>query len=496
MKFNIPVEVLTIIQQLQKNNFEAYLVGGCVRDLLLKKEPKDWDIATQAKPEEIQRIFPESIYENAFGTVGIKTSSEQENLKIIEATTFRKEGKYTDKRHPDYVVFAETIEEDLSRRDFTINAMALKIDFQENLKNRFQIIDPFNGQKDLRDKIIRTVGNPEERFQEDALRLMRAIRLAVELNFKIEEKTFSAIQKMASLLQQIAPERIRDEFVKIILTPLAAEGILLLHEANLLKQFLPELEEGVGVGQNKHHVYSVFEHLWRSLDYAARNNYSLEVRLAALFHDLGKPRTKEGEGPNSTFYNHEMESTKMVYNLMTRLRFDKKTIKKVIKLVRYHGFVYDPEITTDSSIRRLILKVGKENIFELAKLREADRIGSGCPKAKPFRLRHFLFRVEKILKEMAGEQPSLKMLKINGNEIMKITNLQPGPKVGAILNILLEEILDDPLKNEKKYLEKRAKELSQLSDKELEEKQRMAKEKYLDLLKEEEEQLKKKHQVV
>jgi poly(A) polymerase/tRNA nucleotidyltransferase (CCA-adding enzyme) len=496
MKFNIPVEVLTIIQQLQKNNFEAYLVGGCVRDLLLKKEPKDWDIATQAKPEEIQRIFPESIYENAFGTVGIKTSSEQENLKIIEATTFRKEGKYTDKRHPDYVVFAETIEEDLSRRDFTINALALKIDFQENLKNRFRIIDPFNGQKDLRDKIIRTVGNPEERFQEDALRLMRAIRLAVELNFKIEEKTFSAIQKMASLLQQIAPERIRDEFVKIILTPLAAEGILLLHEANLLKQFLPELEEGVGVGQNKHHIYSVFEHLWRSLDYAARNNYSLEVRLAALFHDLGKPRTKEGEGPNSTFYNHEMESTKMVYNLMTRLRFDKKTIKKVIKLVRYHGFVYDPEITTDSSIRRLILKVGKENIFELAKLREADRIGSGCPKAKPFRLRHFLFRVEKILKEMAGEQPSLKMLKINGNEIMKITNLQPGPKVGAILNILLEEILDDPLKNEKKYLEKRAKELSQLSDKELEEKQRMAKEKYLDLLKEEEEQLKKKHQVV
>ncbi|HOK34934.1 MAG TPA: HD domain-containing protein [Candidatus Paceibacterota bacterium] len=496
MKFNIPLEVLTIIQQLQKNNFEAYLVGGCVRDLLLKKEPKDWDIATQAKPEEIQRIFPESIYENAFGTVGIKTSSEQENLKIIEATTFRKEGKYTDKRHPDYVVFAETIEEDLSRRDFTINALALKIDFQENLKNRFRIIDPFNGQKDLRDKIIRTVGNPEERFQEDALRLMRAIRLAVELNFKIEEKTFSAIQKMASLLQQIAPERIRDEFVKIILTPLAAEGILLLHEANLLKQFLPELEEGVGVGQNKHHVYSVFEHLWRSLDYAARNNYSLEVRLAALFHDLGKPRTKEGEGPNSTFYNHEMESTKMVYNLMTRLRFDKKTIKKVIKLVRYHGFVYDPEITTDSSIRRLILKVGKENIFELAKLREADRIGSGCPKAKPFRLRHFLFRVEKILKEMAGEQPSLKMLKINGNEIMKITNLQPGPKVGAILNILLEEILDDPLKNEKKYLEKRAKELSQLSDKELEEKQRMAKEKYLDLLKEEEEQLKKKHQVV
>lgn len=496
MKFNIPVEVLTIIQQLQKNNFEAYLVGGCVRDLLLKKEPKDWDIATQAKPEEIQRIFPESIYENAFGTVGIKTSSEQENLKIIEATTFRKEGKYTDKRHPDYVVFAETIEEDLSRRDFTINALALKIDFQENLKNRFRIIDPFNGQKDLRDKIIRTVGNSEERFQEDALRLMRAIRLAVELNFKIEEKTFSAIQKMASLLQQIAPERIRDEFVKIILTPLAAEGILLLHEANLLKQFLPELEEGVGVGQNKHHVYSVFEHLWRSLDYAARNNYSLEVRLAALFHDLGKPRTKEGEGPNSTFYNHEMESTKMVYNLMARLRFDKKTIKKVIKLVRYHGFVYDPEITTDSSIRRLILKVGKENIFELAKLREADRIGSGCPKAKPFRLRHFLFRVEKILKEMAGEQPSLKMLKINGNEIMKITNLQPGPKVGAILNILLEEILDDPLKNEKKYLEKRAKELSQLSDKELEEKQRMAKEKYLDLLKEEEEQLKKKHQVV
>ena len=489
----IPLEIKNILKKLQEAGYQAYIVGGCVRDLLLKRKPKDWDITTNAKPEEIQKLFPESVYENQFATIGVKTNSQDPTLKIVEITTFRKEGKYSDKRHPDFITFAQTIEEDLSRRDFTINAIALKIDF--NKKNKEEIIDPFNGYKDLKQKIIKAVGDPDTRFQEDALRLMRAIRFACELNFKIEEKTLSSISKNAHLLKYISFERIRDEFIKIILTEKASEGLLLLQKTGLLKFFLKELEEGIGITQNKHHIYTVFEHLWRSLDYAAKKNYSLEIRLASLFHDIGKPKTKQGEGKDATFYNHEIVSAKMARNILKRLKFDKKTSEKVLKLIRYHGFVYDPEITTDSAIRRLILKVGKENIFDLAKVREADRIGSGCPKAVPFRLRHFLFRVEKILKEISGEQPSLKMLKVNGYDVMEVLKIPPSKKVGYILNILLEEVLDDPQKNERDYLIEEIKKLGQLSEEELKKKQEKAQEKYKALLLEEEEKLKRKHKI-
>ncbi|MFA5042245.1 MAG: HD domain-containing protein [Candidatus Paceibacterota bacterium] len=500
----IPLEVLEILEKIKKRNFEAYLVGGCARDLLLDKEPKDWDITTQATPVEIQKIFPDSIYENNFGTVAIKTSSQKESLKIIEITTFRKEGKYTDKRHPDEIKFAQTIEEDLSRRDFTINAMALKIQ-NSKIKNqncnsklkildtKYALIDPFGGQKDLQNKIIRTVGSPNDRFTEDALRLIRAIRFACELNFKIEKETLEAIKNNVGLIKLISQERIRDEFIKIIAGPRAAQGLSLMQETNLLKQIIPELEQGIGVTQNKHHIYTVWEHLLRSLDYAAKKNYSLEVKLASLFHDIGKPKTKRGKGINATFYNHEIEGTKMVSRILNRLKFPKDQSEKIIKLVRYHGFVYDPEITTDASIRRLLLKIGKENIEELAQVREADRIGSGCPKARPFRLRHFLFKVEKVLKETEGQQPSLKMLKVNGNDIMKILKIEAGPKIGAILNILLEKVLDDPEENKKEILEKEIKNLGNLSLKELKEKSRRAKEKYLSLLENEEKKIKDKY---
>lgn len=504
----IPQEILEIINSLQKANFEAYLVGGCVRDLFLHKEPKDWDITTNAKPEEIQKIFPDSIYENTFGTVGVKTHSSEPSLKIIEITTFRQEGKYTDKRHPDTITFAKTLQEDLSRRDFTINAMALKLNsqfpisnFQTNSKfqllssQSYNIIDPFDGEKDLKNKIIRTVGNPQERFQEDALRLMRAIRLSCELNFQIEPATLQAIKQNAPLLKFIAQERIRDEFIKIIQSPQASKGILLLQETDLLKQFLPELEKSIGVSQNKHHIYSVWEHLWRSLDYACQKNYSLEVRLASLFHDIGKPYTKEGEGTNATFYNHEIVGAKITRQILNRLKFSTEQIEKIVKLVRYHGFVYDPEITTDSAIRRLLVKIGKNNIAELAQVREADRIGSGCPKATPFRLRHFLFKVEKITKQLKGEEPSLKMLKINGHDLMKLLKISPGPKVGILLNILLEEVLDNPQNNTRSYLEKRAQELNQLSLEELEEMNTKAKEKYQQILLKEEEKIKNKYRV-
>jgi len=486
----IPLEVLEIVKKLYQANFEAYIVGGCIRDLLLGKKPKDWDVATNAKPQQIQKIFPDSVYENEFGTIAVKTGSENSDLKIIEVTTLRKEGKYSDKRHPDEIKFAKTIEEDLSRRDFTINALALS-----EVEGMAKIVDPFLGQKDLKNKLIRAVGNPKERFSEDALRLMRAIRFACELNFQIEPRTLETIKDNASLLGFISKERIRDEFIKIINSSQADEGILFLQKTDLLKQIIPELEKGIGVTQNKHHIYTVWEHAWRSLDYACKKEYSLEVKLASLFHDIGKPYTKEGEGKNATFYNHEWQGAKITARILNRLKFSKDKAEKIIKLVRYHQFVYDPEITTDAAIRRLLVKVNKENIQELAQVREADRIGSGCPKALPFRLRHFLFRVEKVLQELAGNQPSLKILKINGNDIIEILRLEPGPKIGAILNILLEEVLDDPQKNNKKYLEKQTKKLNQLSENELKKKQKIAQEKYKNLLEEKEREIKKKYYV-
>jgi len=462
----IPKEILEIIHKLLAADFEAYLVGGCVRDLLLENppagEPKDWDITTNAKPEEIQKLFKESVYENEFGTVGIKTGSNDPTLKIVELTTFRKEGKYTDKRHPDTITFAKTLEEDLSRRDFTINAMAIEVKSPAcagRQKSKVKIIDPFSGQTDLKNRLIRAVGDPNKRLNEDALRLIRAVRFACELSvsWRIEQNTLKAIKNNAPLLKFIAKERIRDEFIKIVQTPQAAQGILLLEETGLLKQFIPEIEKSIGVSQNKHHIYTVWEHLWRSLDYASQKNYSLEVKLASLFHDIGKPITKEGKGKDATFYNHEIVGAKIIRQILGRLRFSKNQTEKIIRLVRYHGFVYDPEITTDAAMRRLLIKVSKDNISELAQVREADRIGSGCPKAVPFRLRHFLFKIEKINQQLEGKEPSLKMLKINGNDIMEILKIKPGPKIGFLLNILLEEMLDEPEKNKKEYLEKRVK---------------------------------------
>jgi len=500
----IPKEILEIIHKLLAADFEAYLVGGCVRDLLLENppagEPKDWDITTNAKPEEIQKLFKESVYENEFGTVGIKTGSNDPTLKIVELTTFRKEGKYTDKRHPDTITFAKTLEEDLSRRDFTINAMAIEVKSPAcagRQKSKVKIIDPFSGQTDLKNRLIRAVGNPNKRLNEDALRLIRAVRFACELSvsWRIEQNTLKAIKNNAPLLKFIAKERIRDEFIKIVQTPQAAQGILLLEETGLLKQFIPEIEKSIGVSQNKHHIYTVWEHLWRSLDYASQKNYSLEVKLASLFHDIGKPITKEGKGKDATFYNHEIVGAKIIRQILGRLRFSKNQTEKIIRLVRYHGFVYDPEITTDAAMRRLLIKVSKDNISELAQVREADRIGSGCPKAVPFRLRHFLFKIEKINQQLEGKEPSLKMLKINGNDIMEILKIKPGPKIGMLLNILLEEMLDEPEKNKKEYLEKRVKELGQFSERELKKMNETAKAKYKNILEEEEKKIKQKYRV-
>jgi len=487
MKFNIPREIENIAGTLQEAGYQAYLVGGCVRDILLGRQPKDWDIATNAKPDEIQKIFPDSVYENKFGTVGIKTGSKKPTLEIVEITTYRLEGKYTDKRHPDEIKFAKTIEEDLSRRDFTINALALNIAEGEKSK----IIDPFVGQQDLENRIIRTVGEPEERFSEDALRLMRAVRFAVELDFNIEKKTAEAIKKQAGLLEVIAKERIRDELEKIIILTSATRGIELLEELGLLKHVMPELREGVGVGQNKHHIYTVFEHSLRSLDYAAKNNYSLEIRLAALFHDIGKPKTKKGNGPDSTFYNHEMVSAKMTARILDRLHFSKNLIEKVVHLVRYHLFYYNVGEVTAAGVRRFLSRVGAENVDDFIKLRQADRIGSGVPKAVPYKIRHLLFMIEKVKQDPI----SPKMLKVTGNDVMKILNISPSPKVGQILAILLDEVIEEPDWNTKENLELRIENLGKLSGNELEKLAKKAGERKEEFESGIEEEMKKKYWV-
>jgi poly(A) polymerase/tRNA nucleotidyltransferase (CCA-adding enzyme) len=454
----IPKEVGLTVSRLEKAGFEAFVVGGCVRDLLLETEPEDWDVATSAKPEEIQKVFPESFYENKFLTVTVLTESKNPKLKEIEITTYRKEARYTDKRHPDEVRFARSLEEDLARRDFTVNAMAVGL-----AEPAREIRDPFGGQKDLKAKTIRSVGDPQERFTEDALRMMRAVRFAVTLGFTIEEKTGQAIKKNAHLLEAISKERIMEELMKIVMAERADQGIELLRHLGLLKHIVPELEEGVGCSQNKHHIYDCYEHSLKSFEYAAKNNFNKYVRLAALFHDIAKPRTKRGEGPEATFYGHEVVSARMTLQILTRLKFSKKETEKIVKLVRYHLFYYNVGEVGESSVRRLVMKVGAENVEELLQLRMADRIGSGVPKAEPYKLRHLKYIIEKV----SQDPVSVKMLKVNGKEVMEILKMQPGPKVGQILDILLGHVLSDPKKNEKDFLEKEIKKLGNLSEKEL-----------------------------
>jgi len=454
-KILIPKEVASILEALNRHNYEAYIVGGCVRDLIMGKKPQDWDVTTNAKPEEVQKIFPDSFYENEFGTVGVKTDSEDETLKVIEVTTYRVESKYTDKRHPDEVRFAKRLEDDLKRRDFTINALAMDAEGK--------VIDLFDGKGDIERKIIRAVGNASERFNEDALRMMRAVRFAATLGFKIEDDTLDAIKKNHELLKVISKERVRDEFLKIIDSPNAEKGIELLRETGLLKYVLPELLEGVGVTQNKHHKYDVWEHNLKALKYAVDQNYSTEVRLASLLHDIGKPRSKRGEGADATFYGHQVISARMAAQALDRLKFPKAQAEKIVKLVRWHMFYYNVGEVTESSVRRLVANIGRENVEDLIKLREADRVGSDVPKARPYKLRHLQFMIDKVSRDPI----SPKMLKVNGNDIMRLTGLEAGPKIGMIIGALMEEVLDNPEKNTREYLERRVVELNKLPESEL-----------------------------
>ena len=476
----IAVYVKNIVQSLEKAGFEAYIVGGCVRDLLMALTPKDWDVTTNARPEKILEIFSDGKYENVFGTVLVPVKlANGETEAVVEVTTYRSEQGYSDRRHPDKVVFEDSLEKDLSRRDFTINAMALKAD-------GMTLVDFFGGEKDLKKKIIRAVGEPEDRFKEDALRMMRAIRLACQLNFTLEPKTERAIMKMAGGLKFVSAERIRDELVKILESDRADEGIISLQEMKLLQYLIPELERGVGVDQNKHHIYPVFKHSLLSLKFTPNKKW--QVKLASLLHDIAKPQTKRIIKGGATFYNHDLVGAKVALKIMARLKFANADIEKVTTLIKNHMFYYNVGEVTASSVRRLIRKVGEENLADLIDLRVADRLGSGVPKAKPYKLRHLEYMMEKV----RFDAVSVKMLKINGDDLMKLLNIEPGPKIGAILDVLLSEVIDDQNLNNKDYLAKRSLELNRLDLKELRER---AKEKIEEKKMEDDEEIKKEFYV-
>jgi len=458
MQYRIPPEVKIVGDSLRGVGYESYLVGGCVRDLILGREPKDWDIATNALPEQIQAVFPDSFYENDYGTVGVKTGSEDAHLAIIEVTPYRTESGYSDKRRPDKVEFGTSLLEDLARRDFTVNAIALD-DAQGH------IVDPYDGQKDIKDKLIRAVGNAPERFNEDALRMLRAVRLVAELDFGIDGATAAAISENSEHLSHVSRERVRDELVRILNSSQPMNALVLAQQLGILEYIVSDLIRGIGVEQNQAHSYDVFGHNLRTLQHAADKSWNFDIRLAGLYHDISKPETRRwsDEKKDWTFHGHEVVGSRVTKKALEDLHFPRETIDKVVKLVRWHMFFSDPEQITLSAVRRMITNVGEENIWDLLNLRICDRIGTGRPKEQPFRFRKYKAMVEQALRDPI----SVGMLKTDGEHIMEKFHVEPGPKIGWALNALLEEILDDSAKNTEEYLDKRTRELLALSEEEL-----------------------------
>lgn len=427
-------EVTELLNVFKKNSFKIYIVGGAIRDLLSNKLVDNWDFATDATPEQIQKLFPDSFYNNIYGTVTVQKPI------LFEITPFRKESEYTDLRHPEKIEWAKTIDEDLSRRDFTINSIAY------DGKN---IVDPYNGQQHLKQKLIVAVGDPDKRFNEDALRLLRAVRFTSQLGFLIEDNTRNSIQKNASLITKISWERIRDEFLKILESDHPAEGIFFLKNTGLLTYILPEVDICFTIPQKspkRHHVYDVGTHLIMALKHCPSKDPI--TRFATLIHDVGKAKTfrRDEKTQLITFYNHEVVGKKLTEKIADRFRLSNKDKDKLVRLVEFHQFTVS-EIQTDKAVRRFIKNVGKKYLNDIIDLRFGDRIGSG---AKPTSWRFDLFR--KRLEEVQKQPFQIKDLKINGNDVMKILKLKPGPKVGEVLKKIFDQVVGGKLKNERKAL--------------------------------------------
>lgn len=455
MQTKIDAGARRIVEKLEEQGFEAWIVGGSVRDVILGMESFDWDVTTSATPEEILPLFKESFYDNEYGTVKVAgkhikeqfglTDEDVSDSVIYDITTYRSESGYSDKRRPDQVVWGKNVEEDLKRRDFTINAIAI------NLEGK--VVDPYGGEADLKAKLIRAVGDPMERFGEDALRIMRAIRIAAQLGFLIEETTLKALKAKIANLKEISWERIGAEVMKLLSTDHAADSILLMANLGIMEIIMPELLAAKNVKQGGHHIYDVFTHSVEAL--RACPSPDPVVRLATLIHDVDKPVVAKAEGPRGvTFYNHEVSGARTAKRIAERLRLSKKDQDRVFTLVRWHMFVYESKMT-DASVRRFIRRVGKENIHDMMALRVGDRVGGGS-KATSWRLTE----LQKRIGEQLYEPLSLKDLKVNGADVMSILQIKPGRKVGEILNTLFEEILEEPKNNTKEYLEKRVKELA------------------------------------
>lgn len=458
MKEKINPHVLQIYTRLETSGFEVYFVGGCVRNLLLEIEPKDWDLTTNATPEELQAVFPDSFYDNAFGTVGVPLpeTPEVEHPGVVEITTYRTEATYENHRKPTGVFWGKNIHEDLARRDFTINAIALRFTPDDQ---SIVLTDPYDGQADIKLKTVRTVGNADERFKEDALRLMRAVRFATQLSFSIEEKTMKGIVDNAKLIEHVSGERIRDELLKILASNTPYEGVMLLDAVGLLDIILPELSLGKGVSQTRpgrHHTTDVFTHNVLSLKHCASTDPI--VRLATLLHDVGKPMVMAtDENGYVIFYNHEVAGARIARGVADRLRLSKKQRDKIVTLIRWHMFTVDEHIT-DSAIRRFIRRVGVENVGDMMDLRIGDRLGGGTQVAESWRLKKFK---ERIVTEL-NPPFSINDLVVDGNDIMKELNITPGRQIGEILQKLFEEVDEDLALNNREYLIPRIHKLSKI----------------------------------
>ncbi len=535
LTLNFPVEVLFILYLLRSSNYEGFLVGGAVRDMLInsldlisqdkakqKQTPvktiTDFDFTTNATPNQIQDLFFKSYYTNEFGTVGVsydqlvqqvKTSQWQFPLNNIksslkkqgpltkqfldlsqtdkihasleeqaakqldqtqtekkmtpppfEITTYRSEGVYQDHRRPEEVTWGDSIRQDLKRRDFTINALALTVNpavltkiFQPQAKletsyqlkpDQYQLVDHHHGLKHLTQGLIKTVNDPNDRFEEDALRILRAIRLAVDLKMEIEPSTYQAIKTKADLIRKISVERITAEFFKMLISPQPARAITILDKTGLLEILIPELKRCQGVDQGGHHTTDVWTHCLNSLKFTPSQDPI--VKLAALIHDIGKPQTYQIRDSQITFYNHEVVGARMARKIAHRFKFSNLQKKQLLSLVRFHMFYYQPH-QTDAAIRRLIKRIGFHNLNDILAIREGDRLGSGS-KETSWRLEQFKKRIMAQL-----NQPlDVTDLAINGHDLMQELNLAPGPILGKILNQLLELVLDQPELNAKEKL--------------------------------------------
>lgn len=439
-KIKLPIEIEEICKKITDAGYEAVLVGGVVRDLLSGNDAKDWDLTTSATPRQILKLFKSGFYNNQFGTVGIVTKTQN----IVEITTYRTESSYKDSRHPEKVHWGKSLEEDLARRDFAINSIAVRYPSLE-------IVDPYKGQKDLEKKLIRAVGDPDERFQEDALRILRAIRFSATLEFKIEPKTLAAIKRNVKLISKISGERVREELFKMIAAMEPEKGFFLAHETGVLKIILPELDVCFDVPQKspkRHHIYDVATHCIYSLKFCPSSDPI--TRFATLLHDIGKAKVAKTIDGVRTFYNHEVVGARQAKEIADRLHLSREQRDKLFLLVRWHQFSVG-ENQTDAAIRRFIKNVGLENVNDMMDLRVGDRLGGGLQQPESWRLKLFRQRIAEVL-----TQPfSVTDLKVNGRDVMEVLKIKPGRNVGQILNALFDEVAEDKNKNEREYLLKK-----------------------------------------